>query len=49
MSRERERRSAAVPETAKQAEETEAQRANRWDWVEPAIWTDRMIAALEQG
>ena len=35
---------AAVPE-AKQAGEIRA----RWAWVEPAVWTDRMLAALEQG
>jgi RNA-directed DNA polymerase len=33
----------------KQGEETERQRADRWRYVEPAIWTDRMIAALETG
>ena len=21
----------------------------RWPWVEPAIWTDRMLSALEKG
>jgi RNA-directed DNA polymerase len=41
--------SSAVPETAKQGEETQPQRADRWGWVEPAIWTERMSAALETG
>ncbi|HEX6506248.1 MAG TPA: group II intron reverse transcriptase/maturase [Chloroflexota bacterium] len=35
--------------TASQDEETENQRADRWSWVEPVIWTERMIAALETG
>ncbi len=21
----------------------------RWEWVEPSVWTDRMLAALENG
>jgi RNA-directed DNA polymerase len=41
--------SPAVPGMAKQGEETQSQRDNRWDWVEPAVWTDRMRAALETG
>jgi hypothetical protein len=36
---------AAVPEEAKQAGEIRA----RWAWVEPTVWTERMLAALEQG
>ena len=35
---------AAVPK-AKQAGEIRA----RWGWVEPEVWTDRMLTALEQG
>ncbi len=35
---------AAVPE-AKQAGEVRA----RWRWVEPAVWSERMLTALEQG
>jgi RNA-directed DNA polymerase len=38
-----------VPARAKQAEEAERQRKERWGWVEPAVWTDRMLAALEGG
>jgi len=34
-----------VPEAAKQASEVRA----RWAWVEPEVWTDRMLSALEQG
>ncbi len=41
----REDRPAAVPEGAKQAGDIRA----RWAWVEPAVWTDRMLEALEQG
>lgn len=32
-----------VPGEATQAGEA------RWDWVEPSVWTDRMLAALEHG
>lgn len=34
-----------VLERAKQAREIPA----RWDWVEPTVWTDKMLAALERG
>jgi len=37
-------RPAAVPE-AKQAGEVRA----RWAWVEPCVWTERMLTALEEG
>ena len=30
---------------AKQGGETRA----RWGWVEPSVWTDRMLEALERG
>ena len=36
---------AAVPESAKQAGEVRA----RWAWTEAAVWTDRMLTALETG
>jgi RNA-directed DNA polymerase len=49
MTSEQEGPSSAVPETARQGEETHAQREDRWSWVEPAIWTERMRAALETG
>ena len=40
-------RSTAVPrdERAKQVEEIRA----RWAWIEPAVWTTRMLTALEEG
>lgn len=40
-------RSTAVPrdERAKQVEEIRA----RWAWVEPAVWTTRMLTALDEG
>lgn len=41
-------RPAGVPEGAMQAGEAEARR-ERWAWVEPSVWTDRMLAALENG
>ncbi len=34
-----------VPEEAKQAGEVRA----RWAWVEPCVWTERMLTALEEG
>jgi RNA-directed DNA polymerase len=49
MTSEQEAESSGVPVVATQGEETEPQRDHRWRWVEPAIWTDRMIAALEGG
>ena len=36
---------AAVPPGAKRTGETQA----RWAWVEPLVWTERMLTALEQG
>jgi RNA-directed DNA polymerase len=35
----------AVPATAQQGGEVQ----DRWSWVEPAVWTQRMLTALEQG
>lgn len=35
----------AVSETAKREREVEA----RWAWTEPAVWTERMVDALERG
>lgn len=43
--RQTEKASAGVPERAKQAEDTQ----ERWGWVEPAVWTERMLTALEEG
>ena len=40
-----ESRPAGVPEAAKQAGETR----DRWEWVEPSVWTERMLTALERG
>lgn len=34
-----------VPETAKQAGDV----CQRWEWTEPAVWTERMLTALENG
>ena len=48
MTGEQEGPSSRVPR-ANHDEETEPQRADRWGCVEPAIWTERMIAALETG
>ena len=35
----------SVPEKAKQVREI----PSRWAWVEPLVWTDKMLAALERG
>jgi len=44
MDKRTEERSAAVPR-AQQAEEIQS----RWRWVEPCVWTIRMLTALEEG
>lgn len=44
----RETKSAGLPGEAREAEEAR-QRRERWSWVEPEVWTDRMLAALEEG
>ena len=43
--REREEEPAAVSAETKQAGEIRA----RWAWVEPSVWTERMLTALEEG
>jgi hypothetical protein len=35
-----------VPKRAKQAGEA---RVTKWNWVEPSVWTKRMLEALEKG
>ncbi len=45
----REAGAAGVPGKAKQAAEAEPQTGKDWSWVEPGVWTARMLAALEQG
>jgi hypothetical protein len=40
----KENKPATVPE-AKQAGEPR----DRWKWVEPTVWTERMLSALEEG
>jgi len=45
MDRTTEQRPAGVPTGAIQAGEIRA----RWAWVEPTVWTERMLTALEQG
>ena len=35
----------SVAQATKQTGET----ADRWSWVEPSVWTPRMLSALEQG
>jgi len=41
--------SARVPEKATHDEEGQGERWERWSWVEPEVWTERMVAALETG
>lgn len=45
MTTPREERPSPVPGTAKQ----DGEATGRWAWVEPAVWTERMLTALEQG
>lgn len=45
MSDTTEHQPAAVPETAKRAVEI----LLRWGWVEPSVWTERMLTALDEG
>jgi RNA-directed DNA polymerase len=45
MGRRPEEELAAVSEETKQARDIRA----RWSWVEPEVWTDRMLTALEEG
>jgi RNA-directed DNA polymerase len=45
MSTSQENRPSAVPATAQQDGDV----LSRWDWTEPAVWTERMLTALEQG
>lgn len=45
MDRTTEAKPAGVPGTATQAGEIR----DRWDWVEPSVWTERMLTALERG
>jgi RNA-directed DNA polymerase len=48
MDRRTENELASVLEKARQAREAQ-ERRERWSWVEPSVWTDRMLAALENG
>jgi len=43
--RQTETKLAQVPEKAKQVREPRG----RWSWVEPSVWTERMLTALEAG
>jgi len=40
-----EQQPSAVPVTAQQGGEVRG----RWHWTEPAVWTERMLTALEEG
>lgn len=40
-----EERRSTVPEMAKQEREIPV----HWNWIEPTVWTDKMLAALERG
>jgi len=45
MNRQAESKPTPVPATAKRVGDVRA----RWAWAEPSVWTDRMLAALEEG
>jgi RNA-directed DNA polymerase len=38
-----------TPVTVSQATKQTGETAERWSWVEPSVWTPRMLTALEQG
>jgi len=40
---------AVPPEAGRRVAGAERERRGRFGWVEPAVWTDRMLAALENG
>lgn len=42
---------ATVSATTQQAGEAQTTTGirGRWDWAEPAVWTERILAALEEG
>lgn len=46
---EQEEPAAGVSARTKQAAEAERQTGKDWSWVEPGVWTARMVAALEGG
>ncbi len=37
------------PKLAQGPQEGGEIRSQRWEWVEPAVWTERMLATLETG
>lgn len=43
--RQEEEQPTGVPKAAKQVGDTQEQ----WNWVEPSVWTERMLTALEKG
>src|ERR1700757_1583388 len=45
LARTKEQQLPSVPETAQQGGDIRA----RWAWVEPTVWTERMLATLETG
>lgn len=45
MATSKEKQPTSVPTTAKQGGEV----LDRWLWTEPAVWTERMLTALEEG
>jgi len=49
MSTETEKKPPEVPAKARQGGEAAVPAARQWDWVEPSVWTERMLQALEQG
>ena len=51
MNRNRESKPAPVPFIAPRDPKAKppGETPSRWDWVQPCVWTDRMLAALENG
>lgn len=50
MTRQTETKPVAVPAGGNSTPATQAgEIRSRWDWVEPSVWTGRMLTALEVG
>ncbi len=49
MDEERQRQAPSVPETARQGADAQGRKPPDLNWVDAAIWTERMVSALRNG